>query len=108
MPFAATRMDLEIITLSQKEKDKYYMISLIRGIQNMTQMNLSTKQKQTHQHTEQTCGCQEGGLRLGRIRRLGLANANDYYRMDKQQDLRYSTGNYIQYPVINHSGKEYF
>ena len=27
----------------------------------MIQMNLSTKQKQTHKHKEQTCGCQEGG-----------------------------------------------
>ena len=35
MPFAATWMDLEIITLSevsQKEKDKYHIISLICGI----------------------------------------------------------------------------
>ena len=35
MPFAATWMDLEVITLSevsQKEKDKYHMISLICGI----------------------------------------------------------------------------
>ena len=35
MPFAATRMHLEIIILSevsQKEKDKYHMISLICGI----------------------------------------------------------------------------
>ena len=35
MPFAATRMDLEIIMLSevsQTEKDKYHMISLICGI----------------------------------------------------------------------------
>ena len=35
MPSTATWMDLEIITLSevsQTEKDKYYMISLIRGI----------------------------------------------------------------------------
>ena len=24
----------------------------------MTQMNVSTKQKQTHRHREQTCGCQ--------------------------------------------------
>ena len=34
-PFAATWMDLEIIILgklSEKEKDKYYMISLICGI----------------------------------------------------------------------------
>ena len=35
MPFAATWMDLEVIILSevsQKEKDKYHMISLICGI----------------------------------------------------------------------------
>ena len=35
MPFAATWMQLEIIILSevsQKEKDKYHMISLIYGI----------------------------------------------------------------------------
>ena len=35
MPFAATWMDLEIITLSevgQTEKDKYYMIVFICGI----------------------------------------------------------------------------
>ena len=27
----------------------------------MTQMDLPVKQKQTHRHREQTCGCQEGG-----------------------------------------------
>ena len=35
MPFAATWMDMEIIILSevsQKEKDKYHMISFICGI----------------------------------------------------------------------------
>ena len=32
MPFATTWMDLEMIILSQKEKDKYHMISLICGI----------------------------------------------------------------------------
>ena len=36
MPFAATWMDLEIITtlseVSQKERDKYHMISLMCGI----------------------------------------------------------------------------
>jgi len=46
MPFAATRMDLENVTLSEvahKEKNKYHMISLICGISNMTRINLSTK-----------------------------------------------------------------
>ena len=50
-------MDLEIIILSkvsQKKKDKYHMISFICGIENITQMNLSTKQKQTHRLREQT------------------------------------------------------
>ena len=35
MPFAATWMDLEVVTLSevsQTQKDKYHMISLICGI----------------------------------------------------------------------------
>ena len=40
-------MDTEITTLSevsQTEKDKYRMISLICGVSNKTQMNLSMKQ----------------------------------------------------------------
>ena len=28
----------------------------------MTQMIISIKQKQTHRHREQTCGCQGGGV----------------------------------------------
>ena len=51
MSFAATRMQPEIIILSevsQKEKNKYHMISLICGIKNTTQMNISTKEKLTH------------------------------------------------------------
>ena len=40
---------------------------------------LFTKQKQTHRHREQTCGCQ-GGLRVGEgwIGSFGLADANYY------------------------------
>ena len=38
---------------------------------------------------------------------LLLHQPNTTFRMDKQQVLKYSTGNYIQYSVINHSGKEY-
>ena len=48
MPFAATWMELETLTLSeirQKEKDKYHMISLICGTKYTAQMNLSTEKK---------------------------------------------------------------
>ena len=30
------------------------------------------------------------------------------HRMDKQKVLLYSAGEYIQYSVIDHNGKEYF
>ena len=48
MPFAATWMELETLILSevsQKEKGKYHMLSLISGIQCMAQMNFSTEKK---------------------------------------------------------------
>ena len=57
MPFAATRMDLEIIIrseVSQKEKGKYHRMSFICEVSNMIQMNLLIKQKQTHRHRVQT------------------------------------------------------
>ena len=46
MPFAATWMDLEIIIprdVSQTEKDKYHMISLICGIQKKDTNELTHK-----------------------------------------------------------------
>ena len=55
MPFVATSMDLEMIILSQvsqNKKDKYHIISLICGNENMAQMNLSMKRKQAHRHKE--------------------------------------------------------
>ena len=40
-------------------------------------MNVSMKQKQTHRHKEQICGCQWGeGMGEGWIMSLGLADAN--------------------------------
>ena len=42
-------------------------------------MNLSTKQKQTPRHGEQTCGCQGGGKEgEGWTGNLGLLGANYY------------------------------
>ena len=50
MPSATTWMELETLILSEvspKEKDKYLTISLISGIEDTAQMNLSTEKKQT-------------------------------------------------------------
>ena len=57
MPFAATWSELEMIILSKvspTEKDKYHMISLICVIYKKIQMNLFTKQKQTHRLRRQS------------------------------------------------------
>ena len=61
MPFAATWMELETLILSevsQKEKDKYHVISFISGIYGTDE---PFHRKENHRHEEQTCGCQEGG-----------------------------------------------
>ena len=56
MLFAAIWMQLDIIIISEvNEKDKYHPTSLVCGIQNVTQMNLSMKQK--HRQREETGGC---------------------------------------------------
>ena len=73
MPFAATRMDLEIIILSETsetEKDKYRMISLICGIVKKNDTNELIKNRNRPTDRKQTYGYQRvwGGL----IRRLGL------------------------------------
>ena len=75
----------------------------------MAQMNLSMKQKQTDRHREQTCGCQGGEIRTGGLDwELGTSRYKLLYiKWINNKVLFYSTGNYIQYPVINHSGKEY-
>ena len=44
----------------------------------MAQINLPTKQKQTHIHREQTCGCWGWGEDVGGTGSLGLVHANYY------------------------------
>ena len=66
-------------------------------------MNLFTKQKQTLTHREQTCSCGGGmdwELRVSRYTLLCTGWGNN-------KVLLYSTGNSIQYPVMNHNGREY-
>ena len=56
-------MDLEGIMLSeisQTEKDKYCMISLIMESKKYSQLMNRTKKKETHRYKEQTSGYQRG------------------------------------------------
>ena len=71
-------------------------------------MNLSMKQKQNHRHREQTGGCQEevgwGGMEW----EVGLSRCKFLYvEWINNKVLLYGIENYIQYPMINHNGKEY-
>ena len=70
-------------------------------------MNISTKQKRI-QRTDLWLS-RERGMEVGSTGTFGLADTNYYtYMMGKQQGPTvYSTGNYIQYPVINYNGKVY-
>ena len=56
MPFAATRTDLESIILSEvsQRRQKAQSTTYMWNPKEMTQMNLFTKQKQTHRENELT------------------------------------------------------
>ena len=70
-------------------------------------MNISMKQKQSHRYREQTCGCQGAGWG-GKDWEFGISRCRLLYiGWITNKDLLYNTENYIQYPVINHNGKEY-
>ena len=63
MPFVAACIDLEIIILSevsQKEKEISYVITYMWNLKHGTN-SVSMKQKQSHRHREQTCGCHRRG-----------------------------------------------
>ena len=78
MPFAATWMQTEIIILSevsQKEKDKYHVISLI--FWNLIYgTNEPFHRKQSHGLGEKTCGCKGEEEGTGWTENLGLIDAD--------------------------------
>ena len=62
------------------------------------------KQKQTHRHVVAKGEGGEGGMEW----EFGVSRCKLLYiEWINNKVLLYSTGNYIQYPVINHKGKEY-
>ena len=77
MLFATTWMELETLILSeksQKEKEKYYMISHIWNLIYGT--NEPFHRKQNHVLGEQTYGCQGGGEGVGWTGNSWLIDAN--------------------------------
>ena len=78
MPFASTWIELETLILSelsQKEKDKYHMISLISRIYYMAQMNLYTEKKIMDMENRLVVAKVEG-KGVGWMRCLGLIDAD--------------------------------
>ena len=64
------------------------------------------KQKRTHRLRDQTCGCQVGWGGRGMDWEFGTDRCKLLYtEWINNKVLLYSTGNYSQYPVINHNGK---
>ena len=63
----------------------------------MAQMNLSTKQKQTHRHRKQTYGYHRRKGRGGINWEFGInIYTLVYIKQMNNKELLYSTGNYIQ------------
>ena len=72
----ATRDSHTKCSKSERERQISYDIIHMWNLK-QRKMNLSTKQKQTHGHREQTCVCQGVG-RAGWTGSLGLVDANYY------------------------------
>ena len=71
-------------------------------------MTISMKQKQTHRYRGQTCSWQRGGGGEGKDWDFGISRCKLFYIVGINNKVPlYSTGNYIQYPMINHNGKGY-
>ena len=73
-------------------------------------------QKQTHRHREEICGYQGGKRSRRRLEQeIGFSNLSNLVQRSKLlciewiniQVLLYSTGNYIQYPMVYRNGEEY-
>ena len=102
MPFAATWMEPETLTLSEiSQRKTNTMIPRISRIKYLAHMNLSTEKKQTHGHGEQTRSCQEEGEGEGWTRSLGVSRCKLLHlEWTSNEILLYSTGNSIQSLVI--------
>ena len=104
MPFAATWIDLETVILGQKEKDKCHMISLICRIYDTNEFTYRTEIDSQTQKI--SLWLPKGKAGLGINQEVGI----NYYtllniKQITNEDLLYSTANYIQYLKITCMGK---
>ena len=111
MPFAATWMDLEIIILcevSKTEKDKYHMISLIRGILKKNGTNELIFKTEIDPQTQKTNFQLPKGKAGGGTNQAFGINIYTllYIKQITNKDLPYCAENYIRYFVITYKGKE--
>ena len=105
MPFAATQMQLEILTLSklsQKEKDNndiIYLCNLKYGTDDPVY-----KTETDHSHGEQTCGCQgkEGGSGMDEEFGVGRCKLSHLEGMGSGV-LLYSTGTVCDWVTLLYS-----
>ena len=106
-------MELEVIILSdgsQKEKDKYditYMWNLKSNTNELIYETETDSQTQKIDLLFPGLGGRHGEW-VGIDWEFGISRCKLLYiGWIKQGPTVYSTGNYIQYPMINHNGKEY-
>ena len=106
MPFAATRMDLQIIILSKLEKDKYMVITYMQNLKNDTN-ELIYKTEKDSQTQKTNLWLPRGRLGGGINQEIGIhIYILLYVKQILNKDLLYSTGNSTQYSVITYMGKE--
>ena len=92
----------------KSDKDKYYVISITYRIWKIRQVNLFTKQKQTHRYRKYL-RTPKGKGRRGIRDVLGVWAERIHttiYKIEKNKDLLCSTGNYVQHPIITYMRKE--
>ena len=107
MPFPATWMDLEILTLTevrQRKKKKSHDITFTWNLKYGT--SEPSIKRETCRQREQTCGCQEGGGESGTDWEFGVSKCKllDLKRIS-DEGLLYSPGNSIQSLRRDHDGR---
>ena len=108
LPFAATEMDLYIISkVSQEEKGKYHMVLLICGILKKNDRDELIYKIEIDTDIENQLMVTKGE-KVGRINQELWTKRDTllYVKQINNKALLYSKGNYIQYHIINHNGTE--